>query len=57
MLCCVSHQIRLKDSLISNKTGKNQLISLIFLHGDNHHGKVAFKITTVGRVWPSAFLG
>ena len=45
--CCISDQIRLKDSLISNKTEKNQLISLFFLHGDNHQGKVAFSTTTL----------
>ena len=28
--CCVFDTIRLKDTLISNKTRKNQLISLIF---------------------------
>ena len=28
--CCVFDTIRLKDTVISNKTRKNQLISLIF---------------------------
>ena len=28
--CCISHAIRLKDSLISNEFGKKQLMSLIF---------------------------
>ena len=40
--CYVSHPIRLKDSLVSNKTGKNQL------HEDNRRRKVAFKITFLG---------
>ena len=53
----MSHSIRFKDSLTSNKTVKNRLKSLFFLHGDNHQGKVAFKATTRGWVWPGVSLG
>ena len=42
VVCCVSHPIRLKDSLISNETEKNQT----FLNGCNDQAKVAFKTTT-----------
>ena len=37
---------------ISNITGKNQLIPLVFLHGSNHQGKLAIKTTTLGWAWP-----
>ena len=53
---CVCDPIRLKDSLISNKTWKDQLITLNFLRGNNHQGKVAFKTTTHGWVWLGRFL-
>ena len=50
--CCVSDPIKLKDSLISNNTGKNQLMS----YGENQQIKVAFKTTTLGWVWPGVSL-
>ena len=53
---CVCCLIKLQDSLISNITGKNQLILknqlLSFLDGDTHQGKVASKATTLGWVSP-----
>ena len=53
--CCVSHPIRLKDSLISNKTGKNQLISLIFAWKKSRESSI--KTTTLGWVYPDVPLG
>ena len=38
----VSHLIRLKDSLISNKTGRNQLFN--FLHWKNYQGKATLRL-------------
>ena len=45
---CVSHLIRLKDSLISNKKWKEPIDIFRLLHRDNHQGKVAFNTTTIG---------
>ena len=40
--CWVSHLIRLKDSLISKKTGRNQLFN--FLHWKNYQGKATLRL-------------
>ena len=45
-LFCLSDPVRLKDSVISNKTGKNQC-TFNLLHGDDHQGKVELKTTTL----------
>ena len=45
VVCFVSHPVRLKDSLTSNKTGKEHLISFNFFQVDNHKQKVAFQTT------------
>ena len=42
---CAFYWVRFRDSLIINKSEKNQVI-LVFLDGDGHQGKVAPEIAT-----------